>query len=93
MNIRSSRKRVTFAHSFTLPGYVDLLPAGPYDILIEEELLQGLSFEAWRRTSTYIMVSDRSGRDEMRPVTEKDLEAAVSRDLAPRLPAAAQNER
>lgn len=83
MNIRSSRKQVTFAHPFTLPGYADLLPAGAYDILIEEELLQGLSFEAYRRTSTHMMLTGKAGRAEMRPVTEKDLETAISRDLAP----------
>lgn len=82
MNIRSSTKHVTFAHPFTLPGYADLLPAGDYDIHIEEELLQGLSFEAYRRTSTHMMVTAQAGRVEMCPVTEKDLEAAISRDLA-----------
>lgn len=85
MNIRSSRKQVTFSHAFTLSGYSDELPAGDYEILVEEELLQGLSFEAYRRTSTYMMVEGKgshAGRTEMRPVTEKDLEAALGRDLA-----------
>lgn len=80
MNIRSSRRQVTFAHPFTLPGYVDLLPAGDYDVLIEEELLQGLSFEAYRRTSTHMMVTGQAGRVELRPITEKDLQAAIGRD-------------
>ncbi|MFC3058528.1 hypothetical protein [Paenirhodobacter populi] len=85
MNTRSSRKQVTFSHAFTLSGYSDVLPAGKYDVLVEEELLQGLSFEAYRRTSTCMMVGGKgkeAGRVEMRPVTEEDLEAALSRDLA-----------
>ncbi|NPD15086.1 hypothetical protein HOY34_07705 [Xinfangfangia sp. D13-10-4-6] len=82
MNIRSSTKKVTFTHPFTLPGYADLLPAGSYDVLVEEELLQGLSFEAYRRTSTYMMITGQAGRVEMRPITEKDLDATIGRDLA-----------
>lgn len=92
MNIRSSTTQVTFAHPFTLSGYADMLPAGNYNVLIEEELLQGLSFEAYRRTSTHMMVTGQAGRVEMRPITEKDLEAAIGRDrAAPQL--GAQNER
>ena len=88
MNIRSSRKQVTFAHPFTLSGYADLLPAGNYDVLVEEELLQGLSFEAYRRTSTHMIVTGQAGRAE---ITEKDLEAAIGRDQAAPQPGA-QNE-
>lgn len=92
MNIRSSTTQVTFAHPFTLSGYADMLPAGNYNVLIEEELLQGLSFEAYRRTSTHMMVTGQAGRVEMRPITEKDLEAAIGRDRAARQ-LGAQNER
>ncbi|MCO8146944.1 hypothetical protein NHN26_17305, partial [Rhodovulum tesquicola] len=70
---------------FTVPGYSDELPAGDYDLLVEEELLQGLSFEAWRRTATYLTVQGRgshAGRTEMRAMTEHDLTAALSRDRA-----------
>lgn len=84
MNTRSSRKRVSFSHPFILSGYSDELPAGDYEILVEEELLQGLSFEAYRRTSTYMVVAgngSHAGRTEMRLITEQDLEAALSRDL------------
>jgi hypothetical protein len=71
--------------SFTLAGYGDALPAGEYEVVVEEELLQGLSFEAYRRTATYLTVrgtGPRAGRTEMRQVTQKDLEAALSRDRA-----------
>jgi len=84
MNIRSSTRQVTFAYPFILPGYANPLPAGNYDILIEEELLPGLSFEAYRRTSTHMIVTAQCGLIEMRPITEKDLEAAICRDLAER---------
>lgn len=85
MSNRTSTKQVSFQHAFVLSGYSDELPAGVYEVLAEEELLQGLSFEAYRRTSTCIVVGGKgetSGRAEMRPTTEKDLEAALVRDQA-----------
>ena len=85
MNQRTSRSTVTFSHPFALVGYDDELPAGEYSVIAEEELLQGLSFEAYRRTSTYLLVGGRPGRGaetEMRSVDPKDLEAALARDRA-----------
>ena len=85
MDTRSSRSMVTFSHSFSLPGYPDDFPAGDYEIVVEEEALHGLSFEAYRRTATYLMVQGRTGRTghtEMHPTTEKDLEATLDRDRA-----------
>lgn len=85
MTMRSTRSTVTFSNPFTLPGYTGDLPAGDYEILVEEELLQGLSFEAYRRTATYLTVFGRGarvGRIELRVTTESDLKKALSRDQA-----------
>lgn len=83
MNIRSSRSTVTFSNAFALSGYTDELPAGDYDVLVEEELLQGLSFQAYRRTATYLLVQgSRAGRSEMRATTENDLNQALNRSRA-----------
>lgn len=85
MNMRSTRSMVTFSNPFTLSGYPDNLPAGDYEVLVEEELLQGLSFEAYRRTATYLTVrvkGPRAGRSELRVTTERDLKEALSRDVA-----------
>ena len=81
MNIRSSKSKVTFSHRFALSGYTDELPAGEYDVTVEEELLQGLSFQAYRRTAAYLTV-ERKGRTEMRPISETELERALGRDRA-----------
>lgn len=83
MNMRSTRSTVTFSNPFTLPGYPGDLPAGDYEVLVEEELLQGLSFEAYRRTATYLTVRGRgghSGRTELRAISDSDLKEALSRD-------------
>jgi hypothetical protein len=85
MNMRSTRSTVTFSNPFTLPGYPSVLPAGDYDVLVEEELLQGLSFEAYRRTATYLTVRGRgshAGRTELRATSDSDLKKALSRDQA-----------
>ncbi|SDJ47031.1 hypothetical protein [Aliiruegeria lutimaris] len=83
MNTRSSKSMVTFFNAFAQPGYPGQLPAGTYEVLVEEELLQGLSFEAWRRISTYLIVhgkGNRGGSIAMRPITQKDLELVLRRD-------------
>jgi hypothetical protein len=85
MNVRSFRSTLTFSNPFTLPGYPDQLPAGDYELLVEEELLQGLSFEACRRTATYLTVRGRgrhAGRSELRAISYSDLKEALSRDQA-----------
>lgn len=83
MNMRSSTKTVTFSNPFTLSGYPSELPAGDYEIVVEEELLQGLSFEAWRHTATYLTVRGRggqTGRTEIWATTESDLKEALGWD-------------
>lgn len=83
MNSRSLRSKVTFVGSFQLAGDEHLLPPGTYEVLIEEELLEGLSFEAYRRTGTYLMVDVRTNGtkvSEMRSITMEDLDAALLHD-------------
>ena len=76
--MRSIRSTVTFSNPFTLSGY-----PGDYEVLVEEKLLQGVSFEAYRRTATYLTVRGRgshAGRSELRVISESDLKEALSRD-------------
>ena len=85
MTSRTATSLVTFAHPFVIPGYEDELPAGRYEVIVEEELLEGLSFEAYRRTASVLWISgrgDQAGRTEMRPIDPRDLEAALARDRA-----------
>ena len=83
MDLRTTTSTVTFSRPFLLPGYGDRLPAGDYELVVEEELLQGLSFEAYRRTASHLLVRGPAGGGrvtEMRSVDPKDLEAALARD-------------
>ncbi|WP_209000886.1 hypothetical protein [Stappia sp. BW2] len=81
MSTRSTRSTVKFFHPFSLRGQSEVLPAGDYEILVEEELLQGLSFLAYRKTATYLIVAG-NGRTEMREISGNDLEEELSRDRA-----------
>jgi hypothetical protein len=81
MNTRSTRSTVKIFHPFTLRGQSEVLPAGDYDILVEEELLQDMNFLAYRKTATFLIVA-RKGKTEMREISGKDLEAVLKRDRA-----------
>ncbi|EYD76336.1 hypothetical protein Rumeso_02094 [Rubellimicrobium mesophilum DSM 19309] len=85
MSSRTTRRTVTFARPCRIAGYEDHLPAGEYQVDVDEELLEGLSFEAYRRTGTYLLVGSQAGgrgSAEMRPIDPRDLEAALVRDRA-----------
>lgn len=54
MLTRTQRTTIVFARPFVLPGVPAPLPAGTYAVDTEEELVQGLSFPAYRRVATSI---------------------------------------
>lgn len=81
MNTRSTRSTVKFFHPFTLRGHSETLPAGDYEVLVEEELLQDMNFLGYRKTATYLIVAGK-GRTVMREISGKDLEAVLNRDQA-----------
>ena len=56
MTIRSRRETVTFKHPFRIRGIDRLLPAGSYAVITDEEMIEGLSFAAFRRVATMIEV-------------------------------------
>jgi hypothetical protein len=56
MTIRSRRETVTFMHPFRIEGIDRLLSAGAYEVITDEEMIEGLSFAAFRRVATMIMV-------------------------------------
>jgi hypothetical protein len=51
---RTRREDIVFKRPFYLKGWAEPLPAGTYAVEIEEELIEGLSFPAYRRVSTTI---------------------------------------
>jgi hypothetical protein len=92
MATRAQRKTVAFGHPFRLKGVDRLLPPGDYEVLTDEELIEGLSFPVYHRVSTAIIVpaqSHQASSVEMAPIDPRDLQAAQDRDAgALQLPAA-----
>ena len=52
--MRTTRESITFDHPFSLTAVDKLQPAGTYAVDIDEELIEGLSFLAYRRVATTI---------------------------------------
>src|SRR6185437_9952008 len=67
---RTRRKQLTFARAFTLAGVDHPLPAGAYEIITDEELIEGLNFPVYRRTATWIMAraSSSGGKRWLRSI-------------------------
>jgi hypothetical protein len=83
MAMRTTNKTVTFNRPFCLKGVDRLLPPADYRVMIDEELIEGLSFPAYRRVSTMIFVPGESGSSvEMVTVEPSDLQAALEQDAA-----------
>jgi len=85
MTVRTTKKTVTFVNSFKLGAFEEVLPPGTYDVETDEELLEGLSFRAYRRTQTLIHLPAKSGnRGLSRALTidPNELNAALKRDAA-----------
>jgi hypothetical protein len=81
MSTRTTRTTVTFRHPFSLKGADGLLPAGDYQVLTDEELIDGLSFLAYRRIATLIFpFAIRPNSPGMFTIDPQDLPAAQERD-------------
>jgi hypothetical protein len=81
MTMRTTTKTVTFRRPFYLKGVDRLLPPASYRVVTEEELIEGLSFPAYRRVSTVIFVPAESGSAiEMVTIDPLDLQAAMDRE-------------
>ena len=85
MSDRTLRSTVTFAHPFSLRGIDGIRPAGTYAVETDEELMVGLTFDAYRRTATYLFLSGRPGESivsEVFNVDPEDLRHALAEDAA-----------
>jgi hypothetical protein len=79
---RTRRKSWTFGRPFQLKGVDRTLPAGDYQVMTDEELIEGLSFPAYRRIATLILVPRAAGSSsvEMFSIDPADLQAAHESD-------------
>jgi hypothetical protein len=83
MTVRTRSTSVTFLHPFFLKGVDGVQPPGTYAVETDEEQILGLSFPAYRRIATTIVLPGRYGGAAVRQVVTidpADLEAALQRE-------------
>ncbi|MHB1204177.1 MAG: hypothetical protein ACYCZX_01310 [Rhodospirillaceae bacterium] len=85
MITRTLRSSVEFKRPFKLPHIDGLQPPGIYQVETEEERLDSMTVDAFRRLATrlYLMADPRTpGVREEVVVNPDDLDAALARDRA-----------
>jgi hypothetical protein len=85
MTMRSRRETITFRHPFRIKGIDRQLQAGAYEVITDEEMIEGLSFASFRRVATMIMVpgaAPRASSMEMISISANDLADARRADAS-----------
>jgi hypothetical protein len=83
---RTTSRTIVFRRPFKLAALDAPLQAGSYAVDIEEELLPGLSFAAYRRVAAWLTLPPRPGGSVLAEILRLDpaeLDAALARDAAP----------
>jgi hypothetical protein len=85
MTSRTRKETIVFTQPFSIKGVDRPLPAGVYDIIGEEELIEGLSFPCYRRVGTFILAPGappHQSSTEMIQISTVDLADARRKDAA-----------
>jgi hypothetical protein len=82
MTSRSRSRSVIFNRPFELKGIGHTLPAGEYEVVTDEELVEDLSFPVYHRVATTMFLPKYAGGSsgEMVTIDPADLQAAGDRD-------------
>lgn len=84
MTIRTSETTVTFAHPFHVSDAEQPLPAGTYQVLLDDEELPGVTFTSYRRVATTLMTphvgAPRGQRRTALATNQTELDAALMKD-------------
>lgn len=83
MTGRTKRSTVHFDKPFALRGVEEIQPPGDYDIDQDEEMIDGISWIAYRRVATYIHLPARSSNQltsQVLAIDYAELEAALRQD-------------
>lgn len=84
--MQSTKMTVIYAQPFTLTGHAGELPAGEYELLVQEQTVAGPGFPTHRWTAAYLTdrnASRKAGRQERRPLSGPDLARALRHSRAP----------
>lgn len=80
---RTAQSEITFTHPFVLNCLVAPLEAGTYRLVVDEELIEGLSFSAYRRVATHLEIPAMSVASVTRQflqVSAAEIENALLKD-------------
>ncbi len=83
MSGRTTHSIAHFTAPFVLGRLEGKLPAGDYDIDHDEELIDGMSWLAWRRVATFIHLPARtvkSPTSQLIAIDHAELETALRQD-------------
>lgn len=83
MLTRTKHTTARFNHPFLLTGFEAPQPPGEYDIDEDEQIIEGLSWVAYRRVATFIHLPARNAGARTRQVIEilhAELETALELD-------------
>jgi hypothetical protein len=76
---RTTRSRVTFDAPFLIRGIHGPVPAGTYDLEVEEVVIEGITHAAWHRVTT-ILYRSTGGMTVSHVIDPADLAAALALD-------------
>jgi hypothetical protein len=85
MSTRTTHSVVHFSAPFALRGVDEMLPPGDYAIDEDEELIDGISWLAYRRVATFIhlpSMASNSRTSQLISIDHAELEAALQQDQA-----------
>lgn len=89
MTLRTTTTSITFTKPFTLAESNETYPPGVYEVETDEELLEGLSFHAYRRVRTVMRLPVSPGRrgvSRSLMIDPEELEAALRQEAQPDAP-------
>lgn len=81
MTIRTTWKTVIFAQPFIVDAANGEQPPGIYIVETEEELLESVSFPAYRRVATVMRCQSTGGVTRLVNIDPRALAAALARDV------------
>ncbi|MDP9590598.1 UNVERIFIED_ORG: hypothetical protein J2W19_003162 [Shinella zoogloeoides] len=80
---RTTESEIAFMHPFTLNALMGPQPAGTYRLVVDEELIEGLSFTAYKRVGTHLeipAISIATGKRQFLQVTQSEIDHALELD-------------
>ena len=83
MRERKTYKEITFANPFVLDGLVVPLEAGTYRLVVDEQLIEGLSFPSYQPVATHLeipAISAQLVKRQFLQVSAEEIEEALQKD-------------